>query len=111
MRPLSLSIVRVSLTALVMITAVACSSTGGSTDGADGALVDGTVIDDSTGYVDVPSDLLKPGQICVPNVSVKACVIEGGKLAMVCNASGTGYVEKVCAWRRAAEAGRTSKVR
>jgi hypothetical protein len=52
--------------------------------------------DDSSGFVDIPSDLLKPGQICVPNIDVKACVIEGGKLAMICNNSGTGYVERVC---------------
>jgi hypothetical protein len=62
-------------------------------DPPDGNLYD----DDSHGFVDIPSDLLKPGQICVPNVTVKACVIENGKLAMLCNNSGSGYVEAVCA--------------
>lgn len=41
-------------------------------------------------------DVLLPGQICVPHVTVKACIIEGGKLALLCNSSGTGWVESVC---------------
>jgi hypothetical protein len=38
---------------------------------------------------------LGPGQICFPGTA-KACIIEGGKQALICNASGTNYVEGIC---------------
>lgn len=47
----------------------------------------------------VPSDSqtadLPPGQICIPG-DVKACVTEGGKEALICNASGTAFLKGVC---------------
>ena len=38
---------------------------------------------------------LEPGQICIPG-SVKACIVEGGKQALLCNASGTNWIEGIC---------------
>jgi hypothetical protein len=38
---------------------------------------------------------LKPGQICIPG-DVKACVVAGGKEALICNASGTAYLKGIC---------------
>ena len=38
---------------------------------------------------------LKPGQICIPG-DVQACVVEGGKEALICNASGTAFLKGLC---------------
>lgn len=51
---------------------------------------------DASDAVDGSADVeLGPGQVCVPG-SAKACIVEGGKQALVCNASGTNYVEGIC---------------
>jgi hypothetical protein len=53
-------------------------------------------VSDASDTVDGSADVeLGPGQICVPGTA-KACIIEGGKQALVCNASGTNYVEGIC---------------
>ncbi len=45
---------------------------------------------------DAPAPVeLKPGQVCIPG-DVKACVIEGSRQALLCNASGTAFVEGEC---------------
>ena len=38
---------------------------------------------------------LPPGAICRPG-EAKACIVEGGKQAVLCNSSGTGWIEGIC---------------
>jgi len=82
-----------------VLCAGACSS-GEGDGGAIGAEGDASS-ESNSGDVQVESDStdevvdLLPGQVCVPG-SVKACVIEGGKLALICNESGTNWKEEIC---------------
>ena len=55
---------------------------------------DAQVLVDSTPS-DAPDQDLLPGQICIPG-DVKACITEGGKEALICNASGTAYLKGIC---------------
>lgn len=60
----------------------------------DGPAPDTTGGDAGDVTQDVGPDL-QPGQICIPG-SVDQCINEGGTLARLCNASGTGYLEQEC---------------
>ncbi len=94
---------RLALRVLVGVTLVALSAgcgdssgpaTGvdsGSTD-PDALVADGDVPDDVSGLQDYE---LEPGQVCYPG-SVKECVVEGGKLALLCNESGTNWKQDTC---------------
>ncbi len=66
----------------------------GCTDGPTG-----TPKDDASDADPVDGDVskpeLEPGQICYQG-EVKACIVEGGKAAMICNASGTAFVQGDC---------------
>ena len=57
----------------------------------EGGTTDTTMAEDA----EDAGPVLLPGQVCVPG-SVKACVVEGGKLALVCNQSGTNWNEEAC---------------
>ena len=72
----------------------ACSDSGPPTTGdADALDGDAATTPDAAAGEDVV-DLL-PGQICIPGTA-KACVVEGGKQALICNASGTNWAEGIC---------------
>ncbi|MGM0577236.1 MAG: IgGFc-binding protein [Myxococcota bacterium] len=77
-----------TLAAVLLATAVVlggCSEDGGDGDTADAG-------DVSSG--DVEEDL-QPGQVCKPGTA-RECIVEGGKQAVICNASGTAWVEGIC---------------
>lgn len=76
---------QMSLCLLLSAFAVGCSTTEelGDTGGSEVAATDTKGTD------------FKPGQICIPG-DVQACVVEGGKEAMICNASGTAFLKGIC---------------
>lgn len=78
---------RFPLLPLLALLVVGCTTD--PTEEPDGSTADTPVEADA----DVP--VLQPGQKCFPG-DVEACIFEGSKEAMICNASGTAFIAGIC---------------
>lgn len=89
---LTLPAIRNAVLPAVLLAVLAVAGTSASscddTSGGGGDAVSGP------GDADAGPEL-EPGQSCVPG-TVKGCLTEGGTRAMICNESGTQFVEKDC---------------